>query len=62
MIIILQLSRVLSCSWKLVLHGYRNYDVTPTFSDITANAISSFDYPGNILSLILPINLKTMAV
>ena len=52
-ILILLLSRVLSCFLKLDLHGYSNYDDTPTFSDVTVYAIFASGYPAYISSLVI---------
>ena len=54
-ITILYLSSVLSCFLKLNLHGDPNYDVTPTFSDVTAYAISAPGYSGITSSLVIAI-------
>ena len=36
----------ISCFLKIKLHCNPNNDITPTFSDVTASAISASDYPG----------------
>ena len=58
-IVNLHLSSVLSYFLKLDLLGYLNYDVTPTFSDVTVIAISAFGHSGIISSLIASTFLST---
>ena len=52
--IILYLSREFyRVSWNEHLHRNPKYDVTPTFIDVTAYAISASGYPGTMSSLLL---------